>query len=688
MFSLGFFVDLQISLIVLWAIYYFAIHNRVRTAVARTIILLIVPFSLAISLTKIPLQTVKEYVELPVDAPSAGVQDFPAVVSSFEGDAMQDVGVFYVIDKQGLNAQWLYAVGVVVMILWLLVGLFSIFSTILFTKIEKIFGHSVIFLRKRAAAYSFFNYIFINSSLRSSPSLRLVILHEAAHSKYCHSVDLSIMLLCRALLWFNPVVWHLTVLLKRVHEYQVDNSIVRSGASIKEYLNLLIEADYSRVPPFVHSFSYSVTKKRLLMITNTFPKRSALRALLVLPALSLLTFAFAVTTEINTVFLPKEETAAVAAPQSNETPKIAEKTEQIAKEKKRESAVIERKYFTVLNSEQQIPVIFASDNSNFEKLFKNITGKEMNRQLLVSLSPSRIGQIKLLSSAQAKKIANVDGQAIYITLRDEDDRDPQGAFGRILEIGGESYRARVGEILKEAKPTVILEKSNGDFYPARYPLSTAHQTLPMTVNKELIKNINTISAAKAVAKYGIAGINGATIISLKPFEGALNKVLPTNTSLSEEDQLFSFVDRLDCYILKPEQIREYKGVPDFRGVVSLRNTDTETIVTVALPISWDAQWHAPNATETILLDPSTGDRYHYRRMEGVPNNKVLIIKGMNGKIVEMDYVFPRLKDGVEQVILTHLKAENYEYPLNRAITRDYVIDVQKFLNRPQPNEYR
>ena len=53
---------------------------------------------------------------------------------------------------------------------------------------------------------SFFNYVFIDEKL-SEAELQVLLKHEEVHAKQFHSIDKIIMMLIKAVLWFNPVVY-------------------------------------------------------------------------------------------------------------------------------------------------------------------------------------------------------------------------------------------------------------------------------------------------------------------------------------------------------------------------------------------------------------------------------------------------------------------------------------------------
>lgn len=72
--------------------------------------------------------------------------------------------------------------------------------------------------QKETGAFSFFHHIFIGKEQESSPQFRYILLHEQAHAKGLHSLDVVWMQLVRALFWINPFVSLINRELRIVHE--------------------------------------------------------------------------------------------------------------------------------------------------------------------------------------------------------------------------------------------------------------------------------------------------------------------------------------------------------------------------------------------------------------------------------------------------------------------------------------
>ena len=113
-----------------------------------------------------------------------------------------------------------------------------------------------------------------------------ILTHEQAHIAFGHSAELLLVDLLSALQWFNPAIWMLRADLQELHEYEADDTVLRSGANLREYQYLLIRKAVGKSGYSVaNSFNHSILKNRITMMSKT--KSSALRGLRVLYALPL-----------------------------------------------------------------------------------------------------------------------------------------------------------------------------------------------------------------------------------------------------------------------------------------------------------------------------------------------------------------------------------------------------------------
>lgn len=116
----------------------------------------------------------------------------------------------------------------------------------------------------------------------------IILVHETAHLRQLHWLDLLVAQAVTVLNWYNPAAWLLLDRLRDAHEFMADSAVLGSGVGKVEYVKMLMEkAVGKRVEVFANSLNHSQLKKRVTMMKNQ--KESVWRRLGVaamLPALA------------------------------------------------------------------------------------------------------------------------------------------------------------------------------------------------------------------------------------------------------------------------------------------------------------------------------------------------------------------------------------------------------------------
>ncbi len=177
-----------------------------------------------------------------------------------------------------------YILGVIFTMLYYVFGLVMLWR--LMKKGERIeFGNFSLILindSNRITPFSWHNSIVMRRSEYEEDG-NMIIIHEFAHLKLLHWVDLVLAYLTVCLQWYNPVAWAMRGELKSIHEYQADEYVIESGIDPKEYLKLLVKraAGFSN-QSFTSSLRHGNLKKRVAMV---YSKRTSMNSRLVALAL-------------------------------------------------------------------------------------------------------------------------------------------------------------------------------------------------------------------------------------------------------------------------------------------------------------------------------------------------------------------------------------------------------------------
>ncbi|MBL4569343.1 MAG: M56 family metallopeptidase, partial [Flavobacteriaceae bacterium] len=158
------------------------------------------------------------------------------------------------------------------------------------------FSATIVLLKENILPHSFLQYIFINKKTYQSDSLEQQILtHELTHVKQKHSLDVLFIELLQILFWFNPIFRYYRKAIQLNHEFLADDAVIQSHKNITEYQHVLLNTTAQHNNIYLASnLNYSLTKKRLLMMTTPSSKtKILLKKLVVIPLLAGFTLLFA-----------------------------------------------------------------------------------------------------------------------------------------------------------------------------------------------------------------------------------------------------------------------------------------------------------------------------------------------------------------------------------------------------------
>ncbi len=120
---------------------------------------------------------------------------------------------------------------------------------------------------------SFFNYVFIDENNLTESELQVLLRNEQVNVKQYHSLDKVILIIVKAVLWFNPIVYLYDKALEQIHEYEADEA-TSQNFDTATYANLLLRLAVIKTHmPLVHNFVKSPIKERIKMLYHTKSKQ-------------------------------------------------------------------------------------------------------------------------------------------------------------------------------------------------------------------------------------------------------------------------------------------------------------------------------------------------------------------------------------------------------------------------------
>jgi hypothetical protein len=163
----------------------------------------------------------------------------------------------------------------------------------------------LILINTKGSPFSFFKYIFWNTTIDLESELGKQILnHELIHVREKHSYDKLLVEIMMIIGWFNPTFWLIKNELYLIHEFIADQKSIENKDTTT-LAEILLAAAYPQQKHILsNTFFFSPIKRRITMLTkNSKTRFSYLRRLAVLPIL-LITFALCAFRSDSKVYSP------------------------------------------------------------------------------------------------------------------------------------------------------------------------------------------------------------------------------------------------------------------------------------------------------------------------------------------------------------------------------------------------
>ena len=154
-----------------------------------------------------------------------------------------------------------FLLGAAATLLWTLCSLIGVLRLIRGGRRERLEDGAVLVRTERPVTpFSWGRYI-VMSERDLAENGGAILLHERAHLRLRHSLDLIVTDVAGCLQWFNPAMWLLRRELRAIHEYEADEAVLDSGVDARSYQMLLIKkAAGGRWYSIANSFNHSKLK--------------------------------------------------------------------------------------------------------------------------------------------------------------------------------------------------------------------------------------------------------------------------------------------------------------------------------------------------------------------------------------------------------------------------------------------
>ena len=137
-------------------------------------------------------------------------------------------------------------------------------------------GVKLVLLKEKILPHTFGKYIFINESdYRNKKIEDELFTHELTHAKQWHSVDIVLIEALQILFWMNPLLFFYKRAIQLNHEFLADDQVVKSHRRVRDYQELLLDKASGAKVYLASNLNFSVTKKRLTMMTKKTSYRTS-----------------------------------------------------------------------------------------------------------------------------------------------------------------------------------------------------------------------------------------------------------------------------------------------------------------------------------------------------------------------------------------------------------------------------
>lgn len=182
----------------------------------------------------------------------------------------------------------IYGIGVLIFAVRFIKNIYLLIKKVRRNENLKESSHINVLLANSIIPHSFLHYIFVpKKEFQKKAIPQEVLLHEKTHVRQKHTLDILFVEIFQMIFWFNPIWFWVKKSIKLNHEFLADQKVLKQQFSIHQYMDLLVNYSNSTNQTALASpINYSLTKKRIVMMSQQFSKtKAATRLLLFLPIL-------------------------------------------------------------------------------------------------------------------------------------------------------------------------------------------------------------------------------------------------------------------------------------------------------------------------------------------------------------------------------------------------------------------
>lgn len=225
-------------------------------------------------------------------------------------------------------AGFLYLAGVAALGIRCMYELAGVIRLSIVSRRIRIHGRRVCLSSRKDESFSFFNLIFLYPDDRFPEENEKILLHEEAHVRQFHSLDVIIAELTAIVCWLNPFVWLMKREMMLNHEFLADRAVLKAGIDKKAYQYCLVgyRSSHKAIANLYNHFSVLLLKKRIMMLNKKRTQRTGQwKYLLLVPVTAALLLAGNVDAAARLSAQAHDDTGVTASDSRQQTPQKKEK---------------------------------------------------------------------------------------------------------------------------------------------------------------------------------------------------------------------------------------------------------------------------------------------------------------------------------------------------------------------------
>jgi hypothetical protein len=353
--------------LLLYAVYVLALENERMHRFKRAYLVFSLVFSLTVLLITVPVSVPGEI--------SANINDLYTAFPVFHPDnaAVPETNPVETVSPVETGKHFDYWLIVKILYVAVVTGLFI---RLIYNLLKMIFssgskrkipydGAFIIPVPQKIEPYSFYKYIFVNETDYSSRKIPdEILVHELAHVRQRHFLDILFIETLIAVFWFNPVFYLYRRKIKLNHEFLADEKVLEKGNDIACYQQLLLNTlSKKRIFIFTHNFNFPTTKKRFMMMTKKIsPRRALSKKMALVPLFAAAVFIFSAKTaaQNDAKVLPEQTTGSMESPNQDDKRTLPPPGKGVSREQRLEFMELVSKYFDI-NKEEKTVIYSLSD---------------------------------------------------------------------------------------------------------------------------------------------------------------------------------------------------------------------------------------------------------------------------------------------------------------------------------------